>query len=118
MVTSEKSGIIILLIGIVLMLTTFIIASFHLQGNINALTGSGSITFFGETLNPFIETAIYVLYLGLMGWIASKVTARGIALLLQVRLLEKNGIKKQQNRVSEGKILEKIYNHNLSTAHC
>lgn len=79
------------------MLTTFIIAFLHLQGNLNTLAGSGSVTFFGEILTPVIEIAIRVLYLGLMDWIASKVTAKGITVLLQVRLLEKIGMKKQQN---------------------
>ena len=92
MKSSEASGITILLIGIALLFVTFIIACIHLQGGINVLPVPSLMSSFGEALSPLIEAAIRVLYLGLMGWIASKVTAKGITVLLQARLLDKNSL--------------------------
>jgi hypothetical protein len=55
---------------------------------------------FGEALSPLLEALIRILYLGLMGWIASKVTAKGITVLLQAKLLDKNVLhSKPQNSV-------------------
>ena len=92
MKSSETSGITILLTGTALLLITFIIACIHLQGDINVLPVPSLMSSFGEALSPLIEAAIRVLYLGLMGWIASTVTAKGITVLLQARLLDKNSL--------------------------
>jgi hypothetical protein len=91
---SEASGITILLTGIALLSITFIIACIHLQGGINVLPVPSLLSSFGEALYPLIEAAIRVLYLGLMGWIASKVTAKGITVLLQAKLLDKTSLPK------------------------
>jgi hypothetical protein len=91
---SEASGITILLTGIALLSVTFIIACIHLQGDINVLPVPSFMASFGEALSPIIEAAIRVLYLGLMGWIASTVTAKGITILLQAKLLDKNSLPK------------------------
>jgi hypothetical protein len=95
--SSETSGITILLAGIALLSVTFIIACIHLQGDINVLPVPSLMSSFGEALSPLIEAAIRILYLGLMGWIASKVTAKGIIVLLQAKLLEKTSLPKPQN---------------------
>jgi hypothetical protein len=87
--SSETSGVTIILAGIALLSVTFIIACIHLQGDINVLPVPSLMSSFGEALSPLIEAAIRVLYLGLMGWIASKVTAKGITVLLQAKLLNK-----------------------------
>jgi len=89
---SETSGITILLVGIALLSVTFIIACIHLHGGINVLPVPSLMSSFGEALSPLIEAAIRVLYLGVMGWIASTVTAKGINVLLHARLLDKNSI--------------------------
>jgi len=91
---SEASGITILLIGIALLSVTFIIACIHLQGDINVLPVPSLMASFGEALSPLIEAAIRVMYLGLMGWIASIVTAKGVTVLLQARLLDKTSLPK------------------------
>lgn len=94
MKTSEASGITILLIGFVLLSVTFIIACIHLQGDINVLPVPSFMASFGEALSPLIEAAIRVMYLGLMGWIASIVTAKGINVILQAKLLDKTSLPK------------------------
>ena len=92
MKSSETSGIVILLIGVALLLITFIIACIHLQGDINVLPVPSLMASFGEALSPLIEATIRILYLGVMGWIASTVTTKGITMLLQAKLLDKNSL--------------------------
>ena len=86
---SETSGVTILLVGIVLLLITFVAACTHLYGDISVLPVPSLMASFGESLSPLIEAAIRVLYLGLMGWIASIVIAKGVTALLRVKLLDK-----------------------------
>ncbi len=87
--SSETSGITILLTGIALLLITFTIACIHLHGDIKVLPVPSLMASFGEALSPLIEAAIRVLYLGVMGWIASTVTAKGLTALLRAKLLDK-----------------------------
>jgi len=87
--SSEASGIIILLTGIALLLITFVVACIHLYGDISVLPVPSLMASFGEGLSPLIEAAVRVLYLGLMGWIASIVIAKGVTALLQTKLLDK-----------------------------
>jgi len=94
MKSSEASGITILLVGVALLSVTFVIACIHLQGGIIVLPVPSLMASFGEALSPLIEAAIRVLYLGLMGWIASTVTAKGITVLLQAKLLNKTSLPK------------------------
>lgn len=90
MVTSETLGIVIVFTGIALLLITFGIACFHLFGEIRVFPTPSLFAYFGEALSPLIEASIRVLYLGLMCWIASTITAKGLPLLLQTKLQEKN----------------------------
>jgi hypothetical protein len=94
--SSETSGITILLVGIALLSVTFIIACIHLQGDIDILPVPSFMASFGEALSPLLEAAIRVLYLGLMGWIASKVTAKGITVLLRAKLIETTSFRKSK----------------------
>ena len=86
---SETLGIIILLIGIALLLTTFIIASIHLQGDIIVLPVPRLLSSFGSAFSPLIDATIRVIYLGLMGWIATTVTVKGLNILLQAKRMNK-----------------------------
>ena len=67
-------------------------ASIHLHGEINILPVPSLLLSFGEALSPLIGAAIRILYLGVMGWIASKVTAKGLTVLLQARILDKKSL--------------------------
>ena len=96
---SETSGIAILLTGNALLSVTFIIACIHLQGNINVLPVPSLMASFGEALSPLVEAAIRLLYLGIMGWIASTVTAKGITMLLQAKLLDKNSLHQKTTKL-------------------
>jgi len=99
MKSSETSGIAILLIGVTLLLIAFIIACIHLQGDFSVQPVPTLMASFGEALSPLIEAAIRVLYLGVMGWIASTVTAKGITVLLQAKLLDKNSLHQKTTKL-------------------
>ena len=87
--SSESSGITILLTGLVLLGITFILACIHLQGDISVLPVPSLMSSFGEALSPLIEAGIRVLYLGIMGLIATKVTAKGVNILLHAKFLNR-----------------------------
>jgi type III secretory pathway component EscU len=86
MKSSEASGIAILLIGIALLVTTFIDAYLFLTNGASIMPIHGLGAAFSQALAPLIESCIRILYLGLMGLIGSTITMRGITVLSQVGL--------------------------------
>lgn len=81
------SGIIVLIIGIALLVFTFINAWSFLTQSIQILPGDFT-QMFGEALGPLIATCIRIMYLGVMGWIGSLVTIRGVTLLTSAPRIE------------------------------
>ena len=114
--TSENLGIAVLLIGMILLTTTFIDAYLFLTGNIIILPVPNLIAAFGEALAPLIEASIRMLYLGVMGWIGSTVTMRGIAVLLQVKPETKSDMPKKTKAKAEPKDLEEAWGKALQEA--
>lgn len=87
--SSEKSGATILILGVVLLILTFIIATVHLYGEIDIIPIPSLFASFGEALSPLLEAGIRILYLGLMGWIALTIIAKGRKLIVIARIQEK-----------------------------
>ncbi|MDH5389721.1 MAG: hypothetical protein OEX10_01015 [Candidatus Bathyarchaeota archaeon] len=115
--TSENLGIAVLLIGMVLLTTTFIDAYLFLTENISILPVPNLIAAFGEALAPLIEACIRMLYLGVMGWIGSTITIRGITVLLQVKPETKLKTPKKKTKVeAEPKDLEEAWEKALQEA--
>ena len=81
---AEISGLIILFIGVALLLFTFLNAYWFLARNIGLISTDDLVKAFGEALAPLIATCIRIMYLGIMGWIGSLLTLRGISLLKEV----------------------------------
>ncbi|MEM3596943.1 MAG: hypothetical protein QXJ53_02270 [Candidatus Bathyarchaeia archaeon] len=81
------SGIIVLMIGVTLLIFTFISAWGFLTQSIQILPGDFT-QMFGEALGPLIATCIRIMYLGVMGWIGSLVTIRGVTLLTSAPRVE------------------------------
>ena len=77
----EISGIIVLFIGVGLLAFTFLNAYWLLSEDIAIIGTQDLVGAFGEALAPLIATVIHVMYLGIMGWIGSLLTLRGIPLL-------------------------------------
>jgi len=81
----EVPGIAVLLIGIALLVATFIDAYLLLTEDINILPVPNLTAALGEALAPLIEAAIRMIYIVIMVWIGSTITMRGITVLLQVK---------------------------------
>jgi len=83
----EKSEILtyfVLFVGVGLLVFTFLNAYLFLVEKIRLLS-TDLIEAFGEAIGPLIETCIRIMYLGIMGWIGSILTIRGIQLLTQLK---------------------------------
>ena len=78
---TEVSRFAILLVGVILLVFVFFNAYLFLQKDLSVIYTSGLEDLFGEALGPLIEACIRVMYLGIMGWIGSIVTIRGVQLL-------------------------------------
>jgi hypothetical protein len=77
----EISGLAVLFIGVVLLIFAFFSAYTFLTGLASILPSQDIIKAFGDALAPLIEACIRILYLGIMGWIGSILTMRGIQIL-------------------------------------
>ncbi len=113
----EASGIAVLLIGVALLMTTFIDAYLFLKEDISILPVPNLVAAFGEALAPLIEASIRMLYLGVMGWIGSIITVRGITVLLKVKPETKLEMPKRKTEVvAEPKDLEEAWEKALQEA--
>jgi hypothetical protein len=75
------SGVTVLCIGVALLITTFVSAYGFLTESIAPLSTQDLVQTFGESLGPLIAAAIHIMYLGVMGWIGSLITIRGVTLM-------------------------------------
>jgi hypothetical protein len=76
-----------LISGIVLLAFTFISAYLFLIADSSITSSSDLIDAFGSTLAPLIGATIRIMYLGVMGWIGSGLTTRGVQLIIQLKRL-------------------------------
>jgi hypothetical protein len=75
------SGITVLIIGIALLIFTFVSAYVFLTQALSIIASEDLTQTFGEALAPLIATCIHVMYLGVMGWIGSLITIRGVTII-------------------------------------
>lgn len=75
------SGITVLLVGVALLIFTFVSAYGFLAQSLSIIASQDLVQTFGEALAPLIATCIRVMYLGIMGWIGSLLTIRGITII-------------------------------------
>jgi len=104
MKTSELPGIAVFLIGIALLVITFVDAYLFLKEDVSILPVRGLIAAFGEALAPLIDTTIRMVYLGVMGLIGSTITKRGLTVLLQVKPETIPTTPKKQKKKTKAKV--------------
>lgn len=75
------SGITVLMIGVALLIFTFISAYGFLTQSLSIIASKDLVQTFGEALAPLIATCIRIMYLGVMGWIGSLLTIRGVTII-------------------------------------
>lgn len=78
---TEISGLIVLFVGVILLAFAFFSAYGFLSGSLSILASADLTELFGNAMAPLIEAIIRILYLGIMGWIGSILTIRGVQLL-------------------------------------
>jgi len=78
---TELPGLIVLFVGVILLAFAFFSAYGFLSGSLSILASSDLTELFGNAMAPLIEAIIRILYLGIMGWIGSILTIRGVQLL-------------------------------------
>jgi len=91
-----SSGTKVLIIGVALLIFTFISAFVFLTENLQILATQNMAQTFGEALVPLIATCVRVMYLGVMGWIGSLITIRGITIMNSAPKIEANGTQPQE----------------------
>lgn len=75
------AGLVVLFAGVILLAVTFLSAYGFLSGSILILASADLTELFGNAMAPLVEAIIRILYLGIMGWIGSILTIRGVQLL-------------------------------------
>lgn len=75
------SGVTVLAIGVALLVFTFASAFTFLSGSSQVLTSTDLAQTFGDSLAPLIDASIRIMYLGVMGWIGSLITIRGVTII-------------------------------------
>ena len=116
MKTSEVLGLSVLVIGIILLITTFVDAYLFLTEDISILPVPDLLAVFGEALAPLIEASIRMIYLGVMGWIGSTITMRGMTVLLQTQQEAKPEKPKKAAGKAEPKDLDEVWEKALQEA--
>jgi hypothetical protein len=106
------SGMGVLLAGAALLIFTFVSAYGFLTQSLSIITSQDLAQTFGEALAPLIATCIRVMYLGVMGWIGSLLTIRGITIITHLPetpaiTAQKTETKQQQPQKEETKLPKK-----------
>ncbi len=97
------SGITVLSIGIALLIFTFFSAYGFLTESIITLSTQDLVQTFGEALGPLIAAAIHIMYLGVMGWVGSLITIRGVTIMINAPKTETITPAPQTPRIFEQK---------------
>lgn len=78
------SGVTVLMIGVALLVFTFMSAYGFLTQSLTIIASEDLVQTFGEALAPLIASCIRIMYLGVMGWIGSLITIRGVTIIAHV----------------------------------
>lgn len=110
------SGITVLGIGIALLIFTFISAYGFLTQSLQVLTSADLAQTFGDALAPLISTCIRIMYLGVMGWIGSLITIRGVTMITNAPKLETIVPQKPTASQSDSASLDSASSHKKENA--
>ena len=75
------SGMTVLGVGVALLVFTFFSAYAFLAPDLSTIATQDLVQTFGNALGPLVAAAIKVMYLGIMGWISSLITIRGVTIM-------------------------------------
>jgi hypothetical protein len=77
----KLSGFTVLFIGVALLIFSFVVAYQFIVGIVEIASSGDYMDLFGRALSPLIAYAIRALFLGIMGWIGSILTRRGVQII-------------------------------------
>ena len=80
------AGYVIFSVGAAILIFTFYCAYTFLYSGISGEEFTDIVQIFGQALAPLISAAIRVMFLGIMGWIGSVLTSRGLSLLKETEV--------------------------------
>jgi hypothetical protein len=91
------SGMTVLGIGVALLVVTFFSAYAFLASDLSPISTQDLVQTFGSALGPLVAAAVKIMYLGIMGWISSLITIRGVTIMThapkaQVETAESNQV--------------------------
>ncbi len=109
------SGITVLGVGVALLIFTFISTYGFLTQSLQIVTSQDLVQTFGEALAPLIATCIRVMYLGVMGWIGSLITIRGVTMITNAPKLESLIPQKPMTSQPSPAPLESVSTHQKET---
>jgi len=82
---AELMSYILIIVGVTLLILTFVMAVVLVTSELGILSQSDLSQALGEILGPIAAAIIRVLYLGIMGWTGSIATIRGIQLYKEAK---------------------------------
>ncbi len=100
------SGITVLSMGVALLIFTFFSAYGFLSQDLQLFSTQDLVQTFGATLGPLIATSIRIMYLGVMGWIGSLITIRGVTIIANTpkpETVEPQKVEEAEQKVEEPK---------------
>jgi hypothetical protein len=85
----------VLAIGVALLIFTFVSAYGFLTQSLSIIASADLVQTFGEALAPLIATCTRLMYLGIMGWVASLLTIRGVTIITHTLQLQPSNLQQQ-----------------------
>jgi hypothetical protein len=75
----------IIVVGLLLLVLTFVMAYLMLTSVVSIITSQDLSKALGEIFGPITEAVIKIMFLGIMGWVGSIATMRGIQLYKEAK---------------------------------
>ncbi|MEM3566053.1 MAG: hypothetical protein QXK18_04185 [Candidatus Bathyarchaeia archaeon] len=82
---AELVAYIIIAVGLLLLVITFVVAYLKLESVVSIITSGNISEALGRIFGPIVEAVIKIMFLGIMGWIGSIATMRGIQLYKEAK---------------------------------
>jgi len=82
---AELVAYVIIAVGLLLLVLTFVMAYLMLTSVVNIMTSQDLSKALGEIFGPITEAVIKIMFLGIMGWVGSIATMRGIQLYKEAK---------------------------------
>ncbi|MEM3580823.1 MAG: hypothetical protein QXH40_04330 [Candidatus Bathyarchaeia archaeon] len=82
---AELVAYILITVGLLLLVITFIMAYLKLESVVSIITSGNISEALGQIFGPIVEAVIKIMFLGIMGWVGSIATMRGIQLYKEAK---------------------------------